>query len=166
MKTLLTILALVSKVTYSQLAFVNVTSVTDTVNVGDSISIHFTTSYNQTGSNMCKIQLWTSTYLNDVLYTHISGLNSIDSIKVKITPEMGTGNARIYSNATVGGYKPFYIKPVVSVYEYDKNSSITDIKYYDILGNEKAPNNESLYIKITTYSNGYQKCEKVMILGN
>lgn len=162
MKTLLTILALVSKVTYSQLAFVNVTSVTDTVNVGDSISIHFTTAYNQTGSNMCKIQLWTSTYLNDVLYTHISGLHSVDSIKVKILSTMGTGNARIYSNATVGGYKPFYIKPVVSVYEYDKNSTITDIKYYDILGNEKAPNKESLCIKITTYSNGYQKKEKVI----
>lgn len=76
---------------------------------------------------------------------------------------MGFGNARIYSNATIGGYKPFYIKQNdVKVIEYDKNSSIVDVKYYDIYGKEKPSTGEGLTIKITTFSNGYVKREKII----
>lgn len=76
---------------------------------------------------------------------------------------MGTGNARIYSNATPGGYKSFYIKSNdVGVTEYEK-PLIVSIKYYDIYGKEKTSNYEGLSVKITTFSNGYQKAEKVII---
>lgn len=161
MKTIITTLfLLITLVSKSQmLAYVTVTSVTDTVIMNDSITIHFTTSYAQTGSNMCKIQLWTPIYLQDCLYTHASNVKAIDSVKVKILPIMGTGNARIYSNAT-SGYKSFYIKDNdVSVKEYDK-SQIVNVKYYDIYGKEKT-SIEGLTIRITTYSNGYQKREKI-----
>lgn len=162
MKKLTLILALLTTLCNAQTDFVKVLSVTDTVNVGDSITINFTKKLNQNGNNMSRLQLWTSTYLQDCMYISSMFLTDTNTIKVKILPIMGVGNARIYSNATVGGYYPFYIKSNdVSVKEYTKED-ITNITFYDIYGKEKPSYNEGLTIKITTYSNGYQKREKII----
>ena len=165
--TLTLILALLTTLCNAQTDYIKVYSVTDTVNVNDSITIKFTMHQNQTSNGMSRLQLWTSTYLQDCMYIYTLGnLTDTNSIKVKILPIMGTGNARIYSNHTVGGYKPFYIKSIsqVGIKELDK-SEITSIKYYDIYGKEKSLTEaKDLTIKITTYSNGYQKSDKIIIL--
>jgi len=160
MKKLLTILLLSATLTNAQTDYIKVLSVTDTVTTGDSITIKFTMKVNNGSNHMSQLQLWTSTYLQDCMYIASAFLSDTNIVKVAITPAMGSGNARIYSNA--GPYAPFYIKSIVGIVEYDK-SEIESVKYYDILGNEKAPTNESLYIKITAYSNGYLKKEKVII---
>ncbi len=163
--TLLLLITLIGK-SQTQSDYINVINVTDTLSTNDTLTIVFTKSTNFGGNGMSVLQLWTSSYLQDCLNV-FSGFLSLDSAntykhKVKITPIMGTGNGRIYSNATVGNYKRFYIKPAVSVNEYDVNSSVIDIKYYDIYGKEKPSYNEGLTIRITTYSNGYQKRDKVI----
>ena len=160
--TLTLILALMTTLCNAQTDFIKVLSVTDTVNVGDSITINFTKKLNQNGNSMSRLQLWTSTYLQDCMYISSMFLTDTNTIKVKILPIMGVGNARIYSNATIGGYYPFYIKSNdVSVKEYTKED-ITNVTFYDIYGKEKPSHNEGLTIKITTYSNGYQKREKII----
>lgn len=162
MKKLTLILALITTLCNAQTDYIKVYSVTDTVNVNDSITIKFTMHQNQTSNGMSRIQLWTSTYLQDCMYIYTLGnLVDTNSIKVKILPIMGTGNARIYSNASP--YYPFYIRSTVGIQEYDK-SDIVNVKYYDIYGKEKPSHNEGLTIRITTYSNGYQKKEKIIIL--
>ena len=162
MKKLTLILALITTLCNAQTDYIKVYSVTDTVNVNDSITIKFTMHQNQTSNGMSRLQLWTSTYLQDCMYIYTLGnLVDTNSIKVKITPIMGTGNARIYSNATPNNYYPFYIRSTVGVVEYDKEK-VSTIQYYDIYGKEKPSHNEGLTIKITTYSNGYQKKEKVI----
>jgi hypothetical protein len=168
MKKLITILALLTNLCNAQTQsdYINVINVTDTLSTNDTLTIVFTKSTNFGGNGMSVLQLWTSSYLQDCLNV-FSGFLSLDSAntykhKVKITPIMGTGNGRIYSNKTIGNYKRFYIKPAVSVNEYDVNSSVIDIKYYDIYGKEKPSYNEGLTIRITTYSNGYQKRDKVI----
>jgi len=165
MKKIITILALISSLCNAQTDYIKVYSVTDTVNVNDSITIKFTMHPSSNSNGMSRIQLWTSTYLQDCMYIYTSG-NLIDTniIKVKITPIMGTGNARIYSNSTIGGYKPFYIRSAVGVQDYSK-SDIVNVKYYDIYGKEKSLTEaKDLTIKITTYSNGYQKKEKIIFV--
>jgi hypothetical protein len=164
MKKLLSILLLSTTLTYSQTDFIKVLSVTDTVNVGDSITIVFTKTTNNGGNGMSRLQLWTSTYLQDCMYKSSAFLSDTNTIKVKILPIMGFGNARIYSNATPNYYYPFYIKQNdVSVIELTKYE-VTNITYYDIYGKEKPSHNEGLTIRITTYSNGYQKKDKIIIL--
>ena len=164
MKTLLTLLLLSTTLTNAQTDFIKVLSVTDTVNVGDSITINFTKKLNQNGNSMSRLQLWTSTYLQDCMYIYSGFLTDTNTVKVAITPIMGTGNARIYSNATIGGYKPFYIRSTVGIQEYSK-SDVVNVKYYDIYGKEKSLTEaKDLTIKITTYSNGYQKKEKVIFV--
>lgn len=168
MKKLTLILALLTTLCNAQQTdYIEVINVTDTLYTNDTLTIVFTKTPNNGGNGMSKLQLWTSTYLQDCLNVY-SGFLVLDSAntykrKVVITPLMGSGNARIYSNATIGGYKSFYIKlpnPVV-IKELSK-SEIVSIKYYDIYGKEKPSQNEGLTIKITTYSNGYQKKEKVL----
>lgn len=162
MKKLTIILALLNTLCNAQtLSNVTVYSVKpDTVNVNDSITIKFKVHYPYT--NMFKIQLWTSTYLQDCLNAYAGFWSSDTSyVKVKITTNMGIGDARIYSNYSP--YKPFYIKQNdVGLNEYNK-SNIISIKYYDITGNEKTPEIGGLFIKITTYSNGYQKYDKIIL---
>ena len=162
--TLTLILALITTLCNAQTDYIKVYSVTDTVNVNDSITIKFTMHQNQTSNGMSRLQLWTSTYLQDCMYIYTLG-NQTDTntIKVNILPIMGTGNARIYSNATIGGYKPFYIRSTVGIQEYSK-SDVVNVKYYDIYGKEKSLTEaKDLTIRITTYSNGYQKKEKVIL---
>lgn len=160
MKKILTILLLSATLTNAQTDFVKVLSVTDTVSVGDSIAIKFTMKVNQSGNGMSRLQLWTSTYLQDCMYIYSGFLTDTNIVKVKIIPAMGTGNARIYSN--VGPYTPFYIRSPVGVQEYSKHE-VVRVQYFDIYGKEK-PLTEArdLTIKITTYSNGYQKSEKII----
>lgn len=131
----------------------------DTVKTGDSLTIKFHVYYSG-GSNMAKIQLWTSTYLQDCFYAYAGfWTQDTSTIKVAITSIMGTGNARIYSNGSP--YKPFYIKSTVGIQElYSKPDG--HVQYYDILGNEKTPEVGGLFIKVTSYSNGYQKKEKII----
>jgi hypothetical protein len=171
MKKLITILALLTNFCNAQTQsdYINVINVTDTLSTNDTLTIVFTKSTNFGGNGMSVLQLWTSSYLQNCLNV-FSGFLSLDSAntykhKVKITPIMGTGNGRIYSNATVGNYKPFYIRSTVSIKEYDKNE-IVNVKYYDIYGKEKPSYNEGLTIRITTYSNGYQKRDKIILLEN
>lgn len=169
MKKLTIILALLTTLCNAQNGdYINVINVTDTLSTNDTLTIVFTKTVNNGGSGMTKLQLWTSTYLQDCLniYSSFLVLDSANTYKhkVKITPAMGVGNARIYSNATVGGYKPFYIKQNdVSVKELDK-SQIVNIKYFDIYGKEKPSNNEGLTIRVTTYSNGYQYKDKIILV--
>lgn len=170
MKKLILILALSTTLCKAQ-TYVPVTiiNVTDTVNVNDTIKICFVYGGSST-ANMANIRLWTSSYLEDCLNVYAGFLSSYPEcdqdtkyIKVKILPEMGFGNARIYSNNTPSNYKPFYIRQNdVSVNELYNNSNITNIKFYDIYGKEKPSQNEGLTIRVTTYSNGYQKKDKVI----
>jgi len=168
MKKLITIFALISNLCNAQQSdYVKIINVTDTVNVNDSITIVFTKAVNNGGNGMSRIQLWTTSYLQDCLniYSSFLTLDSANTykIKVKITPIMGFGNARIYSNATPNYYYPFYIKQNdVSVNEFTKNANIINVEYYDIYGKEKPSQNEGLTIRITTYSNGYQKKDKII----
>lgn len=159
MKKILTILLLSATLTNAQTDYIKVLSVTDTVNVNDSITIKFTMKVNQAGNGMSRLQLWTSSYLQDCMYVFSGFLTDTNIIKVKILPIMGTGNARIYSNASP--YYPFYIKSPVGVQELTSQQIVTE-QYFDIYGKEKPSYNEGLTIKITTYSNGYQKKEKVI----
>jgi len=160
-KSITTLLLLIALIGKSQtLSNVTVYSVIpDTVQVGDSITIKFKVHYPYT--NMFKIQLWTSTYLQDCLNDYAGFWYADTSIvKVKILPIMGNGKARIYSNYSP--YKSFYISSTVGIEELNKYN-IVNVKYYDIYGKEKPLQNERLSIKITTYSNGYQKSEKIIL---
>lgn len=171
MKKIIILLAFATTICKSQITLipVSVTNVTDTVNVNDSIKICFT--YQTSPGTMAKIQLWTSTYLQNCLYTYYGNLITYPTcgqdtiyVKVKITPSMGTGNARIYSNATIGNYKPFYIRSnAVSVNEYTNGPDIVGINYYDIYGKEKPSQSEGFFIRVTIYSNGFQKKEKIIL---
>ena len=146
---------------YGQTDYIKVLSVTDTVNVGDSITIKFTMQVNNGSTHMSRLQLWTSSYLQDCMYIASAFLTDTNTIKASIMPSMGTGNARIYSN--VGPYKPFYIRSTVGVQELS-NSEVVSIQYYNIYGKEKSLTEaRDLTIKITTFSNGYAKKEKIII---
>lgn len=168
MKKLTLILALLTTLCNAQTDYIKVINVTDTLSTNDTLTIVFTKTPNNGGNGMSRLQLWTSTYLQDCMYVS-SMMLQFDSAntykhKVKILSNMGSGDARIYSNATIGGYKSFYIKlpNPVSVKELNK-SEVINVQYYDIYGKEKPSHNEGLTIRITTYSNGYQKKEKVII---
>ena len=168
MKNLTIILALLTTLCNAQTDYIKVINVTDTLSTNDTLTIVFTKTPNNGGNGMSRLQLWTSTYLQDCMYVS-SMMLQFDSAntykhKVKILPNVGTGDARIYSNATIGGYKPFYIKSPVSVKEYSK-LDVVNVKYYDIYGKEKpsTDRSEGLTIKITTYSNGYQKSDKIIV---
>ena len=162
MKKLTLILVLLTTLCNAQTDFIKVLSVTDTVNVNDSITIKFTMKKNYNSNGMSRLQLWTSAYLQDCLYKWSGFLSDTNIVKVKMLPTMGHGNARIYSNSTISGHIPFYIKSVdVGIKEYAKHD-ITNVQYYDIYGKEKPSQSEGLSIKITTYSNGYQKREKII----
>lgn len=157
MKKLIYIFILIASISKAQYAPVKVVSVTDTVTIGDTLDISYTYTCSAV---MAKMQLWTSTYLQDCLYTNCSSLTG--SHRVLITPNMGSGSARIYSNATPGGYKSFYIKSNdVGIYEHT-SVNISQVKYYDIYGKEKASDCEGLLIRVTTYSNGCVKSDKVI----
>lgn len=147
----------------------------DTVTIGDSLYIGFkivppSVSTNTTASFQIQLPnfdyLWTGNYntlYSLPTYTFNNGATHTLYKKYLTIPLNATlGDNKIYSS---GGYNvSIFIKPQVvnSVNELSKNN-IVSIKYYDIYGTEKAPNNESLYIKITTYSNGYLKKEKIII---
>lgn len=161
MKKLTIILALINSLCNAQTDYIKVLSVTDTVNVNDSITIKFTMKVNQAGNGMSRLQLWTSSYLQDCMYVFSGFLTDTNIVKVKIISSMGTGNARIYSNASP--YAPFYIRSTVGMQEYSKHD-VVSVQYYDIYGKEKPSHNEGLTIRITTYSNGYQKADKIIIL--
>lgn len=160
MKKIITLL-LISTIGYAQTDYIKVLSVTDTVTTGDSIVIKFTKVNNNGSNHMSRLQLWTSTYLQDCMYISSSFLTDTNTIKVAITPSMGIGDARIYSN--VGPYTPFYIKPIVGMQEFSKRE-VVSVQHFDIYGKEKpsTDRSEDLTIRITTYSNGYQKKEKVL----
>jgi hypothetical protein len=165
MKTTI-LLLLMATLSYSQNQYVNttITNVTDTVNVGDSLKINFT--FNGNGSSM-RIYLWTATYLNTVYdngFNYQNFKTDLDGsyiYKIKIFSTMGVGDAKIITNVTSNGFK-FYIKDNISgIEEYNKSFSYTT-KYYDIYGKEK-PSIEGLTIRVTTYSNGYQKKDKIIL---
>ncbi|MFO0323133.1 MAG: hypothetical protein ACK504_11985 [Bacteroidota bacterium] len=165
-------IALISSLCNAQTDYVKVLTVTDTVSVNDSITIKFKREKNYSGTGMAVMQLWTSTYLQVCYNIFGDFLNDTNIVKVKILPIMGNGNARIYSNNTVGGYKPFYIripKPpvdttiITGIKENELNLIVKNIKYYDVYGRENTSNNEGLIIKITTFENGYIRKEKVII---
>ena len=173
MKKITIALALISNLCNAQSDYVKVLSVTDTVSVNDSITIKFKREKNYSGSGMAVMQLWTSTYLQVCYNIFGDFLKDTNIVKIKILPIMGNGNARIYSNNTVGGYKPFYIripKPpvdttiITGIKENELNLIVKNIKYYDIYGKETQSNNEGLLIKITTYVNGDIKKEKIIKL--
>lgn len=168
MKTLI-LLIFIATLSYSQ-GGINTTirNVTDTVNVGDSLKINFTYTVGFSGTQV-QIVLITDTYSQDCINQNYNTLYSanpkcyydIDGttyMKVLITPSIGTGNLKVFSNM---GYKMSYIRSSVGIKEYSKNN-IVDVKYYDIYGKEK-PSIEGLTIRVTTYSNGYQNKEKVII---
>lgn len=146
---------------------------TDTLNVGDSLKINFTYTITPPSNNTIQIRLYNSSNgynqycLNQNYNSIYTGqphcYNQGDGtifFKVKIVPSMGEGDLKII------GYTNFiyaYVRPAsqVGLKEYDPNSKIIDIKYYDIYGKEKPSFCEGLTIKVTQYSNGYIKKEKV-----
>jgi hypothetical protein len=171
MKKLIYIFILAVSIGKAQLAHINIKETSDTVIIGDTLTIRFT--WTASGSDMAKIQLWTPTYLQDcmnVFWGDLSTMpvngNGYTIYKVKITPAMGTGIARVYSNFTPNpGYKPFYIKASsgVGIKEYDPNSKIINIQYYDIYGKEKPSLMEGFNIRVSHYDNGFIRKEKVFI---
>jgi hypothetical protein len=172
MKKITIALALISNLCNAQSDYVKVLSVTDTVSVNDSITIKFKREKNYSGSGMAVMQLWTSTYLQVCYNIFGDFLNDTNIVKVKILPIMGNGKARIYSNNTVGGYKPFYIRIpkqpidttiITGIKENGLNLIVKDIKYYDVYGRENPSNNDGFIIKITTYVKGYIRKEKVTL---
>ncbi|CAB4126899.1 hypothetical protein UFOVP87_24 [uncultured Caudovirales phage] len=179
MKTILSIVLLFGSIVLKGQAatITQIRSVQDTVISGDSLDIRITYTL-QTNINGFQVQVMLvnpsvnySQFCLDkaanIVDTYPTDANGYTILKVKIIPSMGTGDARLYANAN-SGYVPFYIKPlsVVGIHEYDKNATIIKTEYYDIYGKEKPSTNEGLTIKVTTYSNGYQKKDKVMLLGN
>jgi hypothetical protein len=171
MKKLILIFALTTTLCKAQTIPVTITNVTDTVNSGDSIKICFV-YHSSANSTMARIQLWTASYLQDCLYVDEMTVMNLPTcgtdtayIKVKINSSMGFGNGKVYSNSTpYPGYKKFYIKnsTVMGIKKYDKNSTIIKTEFYDIYGKENPSQNEVFTIKLTTYSNGYQKKEKII----
>lgn len=142
----------------------------DTVNIGDSVYVGFKIVPPAITTNTyCAFQIqypnfdiiWSGNYNN--LYnlpTYQIGSNTVYKMYLRIPSYASLGNNKIYSS---GGYSiDIYIKDnVTKLIEYS-NNSVIDVKYYDIYGKEK-PSKEGLTIMITTYSNGYQKREKVII---
>lgn len=176
MKTILSILFLLSVcfVKGQSYALVTVRSVQDTVLQGDSLEIKFTYTLNPTsvGQNYIQIDLLNSAVgygqhcldkLDYVVDTYPKDSNNWIKYKVKITPAMGYGVARIFANISQSTY--FYIKQTVfvGIEENYKNAEVIKTEYYDIYGKEKPSTSEGLTIKVTTYSNGYLKKEKVII---
>ena len=168
-KLILIFLAFVSinvKAQLGTLANVEILTVTDTVSTGDTLVI--TWKYHSTGSYF-RATLWTLSY-NQYAFNYDGAsilhaqhdANYIYTEKIKITPAMGTGIGKVMSNMTPNGGN-FYIRTSVGINELSKNQDITNIKYFDLLGKEKAPQDGELLIKVSTFSNGYQKAEKVII---
>lgn len=169
MKKLTIILALIANYAFAQTPYnkVTVISVTDTVYTGQTIKIKFKYTRNYS-TGWVKLTLWTSTYMQPCVDKYHQYYNDKgDSVNVLITPQMGTGLAKIIASNT----KLFYIKsvstptvpPITTGIEELNKLDIIDIKYYDIYGIEK-PSIDGLTIKITTYSNGYQRKEKILSL--
>lgn len=144
----------------------------DTVTVGDSLWIGFKIVPPSVPTNTLAVfqlqlpnfgYIWQGNY--NTLYSNPYQFNATNTCYKKyltIPLNATLGANKIYSS---GGYSVnIFIKPQITtnVNNYSKNE-VVDIKYYDIYGNEKALNNESLYIKITTYSNGYQTKQKVIL---
>lgn len=177
MKTILSILFLLSVcfVKGQNAAYTTVRSVQDTVITGDSLKINFTYTTTVVSETQIQImlinnsngysQLCINQNYNTIYTAQPICHNDIDGtiyFKVKITPAMGYGKLRVY---TTQGEMSTYIKQLsqVGISEYDKNTEIIKTEYYDIYGKEKPSNNEGLTIKVTTYSNGYQKKEKIIV---
>lgn len=180
MKKLILILALVPTLLNAQCP-VKVTNVTDTVYQLDTLRIKFMVG-SCIPSSTVRIQLWNAGgYLqyclditNAVYQSTYNVAVDTQILKVKIIAPMLWGNSRIYSNNTTP-YKSFYIKKLptpidtttispIDTYipKYDKESVIIKETYYDILGKEIDLNYNGLIIKITTFSNGYQRKEKII----
>lgn len=169
--TILLLTALLSKSqTYTKLPIWDIEK--DTVTVGDSLYIGFKIVPPSVPTNTLaafQLQLPSFGYLWSGNYQTLYSLptytyNTTTLYKKYLTIPLNAtlGANKIYSS---GGYSvDVFIKPniVTSINNYDKNYVIS-VKYYDIYGNEKALSNESLYIKITTYSNGYQTKQKVIL---
>jgi len=103
--------------------------------------------------------IWTGNYqtiLTCPTYTY--NVKDILYKKYITIPTFATlGNNKIYASG--GSNKAIYIK------SKQVATSIEDVsvKYYDIYGKEKPSLSEGLTIMITTYSNGYQKKQKVIL---
>jgi hypothetical protein len=109
--------------------------------------------------------IWTGNYqtiLTCPTYTY--NVKDILYKKYITIPTFATlGNNKIYASG--GSNKAIYIKSkqvATSIEELTKND-IVSVKYYDIYGKEKPSLSEGLTIMITTYSNGYQKKQKVIL---
>jgi len=109
--------------------------------------------------------IWSGNYqtiLNCPTYTY--NVKDILYKKYITIPTFATlGNNKIYASG--GSSKAIYIKSkqvATSIEELTKND-IVSVKYYDIYGKEKPSYNEGLTIVITTYSNGYQIKQKVIL---
>jgi hypothetical protein len=171
MKKLILILALIPTLLNAQSIQLKITSITPaSVNVGDSVKVCF--KFNSVmGSPMATMTLQTSIYTNTCLNTYWGNLTTFPSCgldtvfyKFKVTPAMGTGLAKIFAVGTVGGWKSFYINAPITTTIEDliNNSEITKVEYYDILGKEKPSQSEGLTIRLTYYSNGYIKKDKII----
>jgi hypothetical protein len=166
MKTILSILFLLSVCFVKGQTFpanVEIVSVTDTVAVNDTLVVKW--KYNSTGSTY-KAYIWSPIYTSTMFnydgatIQSVTPVNGIYTFKYVITSVLGTGNAKVIANVND---KSFYIKSSVGISEYDKNAEVIKTEYYDIYGKEKPSTSEGLIIKVTTYSNGYLKKEKVII---
>lgn len=174
MKTILSIVFLLSVIVSKGQGAANtqIRSIQDTVISGDSLEIRFTYTVQPNNGFLVQIGLNNNTapYSQDCLHKNANIVNFFKKdangwtvLKVKITPAMGVGNASVFTNISNSVY--FYIKQVIfaGINELDKNATITKTEYFDIYGKEKPSTSEGLTIKVTTYSNGYQKKEKIII---
>lgn len=172
MKKIILILALVPTLLNAQSISLKITSITPAVaNVGDSVKVCF--KFNTIiSSPMATMTLQTSVYTNTCLNTYWGNLTTfptcgLDTVfyKFKVTPIMGTGLAKIFAYGTVGGWKSFYINAPIStnIDNLTNDSEIIKTEYYDILGKEKPSINEGLTIRLTYYSNGYIKKDKISL---
>lgn len=144
----------------------------DTITVGDSLWVGFkivppSVPTNTLSSFQLQLpsfgNLWSGNY--QTLYANSYQFNATNTCYKKyltIPLNATLGANKIYSS---GGYSiNVFIKPniVTSIVEHDKNN-IVSVKYYDIYGKEKPSQSEGLTIVITTYSNGYQTKQKVIL---
>ena len=172
MKKIILILVLIPTLLNAQSISLKIISITPEVaNVGDSVKVCF--KFNSViGTPMATMTLQTSTYTSTCLYEYWGNLTTfptcgIDTVfyKFKVTPIMGTGLAKIFAYGTVGGWKSFYINAPITTNVNDLTviSEVVKIEYYDIYGKEKPSINEGLTIRLTYYSNGYIKKDKISL---
>lgn len=177
MKTIITtILLLITLISKSQTPLkINIwTLEKDTVYAGDSLWVGVKVAIPTVTTNtysVFQIQLpnfdiiWSGSYqtiLSCPTYTY--NVSDILYKKYITIPTFATlGSNKIYASG--GSNKTIYIKAktiTTSITELTK-SDIVDVKYYDIYGKEKPSLSEGLSIMITTYSNGYQTKQKVIL---